>query len=343
MKLPKLNISKLLSYIIFWAVSFYFGLEFFSRTGEPRLVDVIYTFLFLLPFFVIVSIHSYHFIPNYLAKSRFWLYGISLFLLLLFSIPLYHDSFLYLSAWLFPGYYLVGIHNPFEIFGFAVLFLLVSSSLEFGRNWFEGLKAKKQLSELETENIASELKALRAQVNPHFLFNSLNTIYSEALKKSDKAPALILKLSDMLRYVVDKIDEERVPLADEIEYLKNFVALHKERLNDPSKVKFIISGDSKSRHIAPLLLLNFVENAFKHADLTEDDAFILIQISTQDQDFTLKCVNSYYSGSSQNSAASGSGLQNAKRRLELAYPNQHTLHIEQNEQTYELELKLELS
>lgn len=332
---------KLLIYLLFWVVSFYIGLEVFSRTDEFRTIDVIYTFLFLLPFVLAVSIHSFHFIPNYLAKSRFWLYGLSLFALFGFTFSLYQISFLYLSEWFFPEYYLVGVYYPHEILGFLIFFLLISSSLEFARNWFEGLQAKSRVSELETEKVASELKALRAQVNPHFLFNSLNTIYSEALKKSDKAPKLILKLSDMLRYVVDKMEQDLVSLEEEIEYLQNFVELHKERLNDPSKVKFLIPDDFESLKIAPLLLLNFVENAFKHADLTDDKSFISIDLSIQEKQLTLNCSNSFFQSETKNNSF-GSGIENAKRRLELAYPDSHFLNIQANENTYHLELKLEL-
>lgn len=342
MKLPKINVKKLLSYFLFWAVSFYIALEAFSRTGEVRTIDVIYTFLFLLPFVIVVTIHSYHFIPNYLAKSRFWLYSLSMFLLILFPMSLYHISFRYLSEWLFPNYYLVGVYTPLEVIGFAILFLLVSSSLEFARSWFEGLQAKNRVAELETEKVASELKALRAQVNPHFLFNSLNTIYNEALKKSQKAPELILKLSEMLRYVVDKMEEDQVLLTEEVAYIRNFVELHKERLNDPTKVHFILDGEISSQKIAPLLLINFIENSFKHADLTDENAFIAIKILVQGKQLTLTCSNTFFIDSPRTQNGVGSGIENAKRRLALAYPNRHSLEIKKSESTYNLELKLEL-
>jgi len=336
------NYRKLLIYFLFWAVSFYVILGFFSRTDGTRLIDIIYTFLFILPFMVVVTIHSYHFIPNYLAQSKFWLYGLSSFLLLGFTIIAYNFSFLFLSEWFFPGYYLVATYDPHEVIGFAVLFLLISSSLEFARYWFEGLQAKKMVSELKTENIASELKALRAQVNPHFLFNSLNTIYNEALKKSDKAPQLILKLSDMLRYVVDKMNQDKVLLGDEINYLKNFITLHKQRLNDPEKVSFDLDGNTGSQKIAPLLLINFIENCFKHADLTTDDSFISIRLALNDSDLILHCQNTMYIESSSRPKNTGAGLQNAKRRLELAYAERHNLEISEDEKVYSLKLNMKL-
>jgi sensor histidine kinase YesM len=342
MKLPEINGKKLLIYIIFWAVSFFVALEAFNRTGEVRSIDVVYTFLFLLPFVFVVSIHVYHLVPNYLATSNFWAYGLTTFCLLGTAFPIYNFSFLILSDWLFPKYYLVGVYKPLEVMGFAILFLLVSSSLEFARNWFEGLQAKSKVSELEKEKVASELKALRAQVNPHFLFNSLNTIYSETLNKSDKAPKLILKLSDMLRYVVDKMDLDRVSLKEEVDYLKNFIELHKERLEQPSKVKLLLSGNFESKNIAPLLLLNFIENCFKHADLTDEDSFILIELSLRGKELILNNKNTYYNEPTYRTNSHGSGIENARRRLELVYPKKYTLTIQKDESTYHLNLKLEL-
>jgi hypothetical protein len=341
MKLPAIQIKKLFFYLIFWAVIFYSALEIFSRTDEIRIIDVIYTFLFLMPFVVIVSLHSFHLIPHYLEKSRFWLYGLTLFVLLATTYPIYNFSYLVLSEWLFPDYYLVGVYTPLEVLGFSIFFLLISSSLELSRNWFEGLRAKSRISELESEQFAAELKALRAQVNPHFLFNSLNTIYSEALDKSDKTPKLILKLSDMLRYAVDNMQQELVSVEDEIEYIKNYIELHRERLNDPSKIHFIVEGKTGPKKIAPMLIINFIENSFKHADLTEDDSFISIHLTFQNQFLSMTCKNTFYPDDAKKKEH-GSGLQNAKKRLSLLYPDRHELKISNSGNVYHLELNLEL-
>ncbi len=334
--------GKWLIYGIFWAISFYVSLEVFSQTDQIRVIDVIYTTLFHIPLLYAVSLHSFHLIPNYLAKSRFWLYGFMLVILLATVYPMYEFTFSMLAGWLFSGFYLVGVHNPFEVVGFALLYLVVSSSIEFAGSWLEALRTRSKIVELESQNTASELKALRAQVNPHFLFNSLNTIYSEALKKSDKAPQLILKLSDMLRYVVDKIEHEKVSLEEELEYLSNFIALHKERLNNPEQVYFSTWGDFSEGEIAPLLLLIFVENCFKHADLTEKEAKIHIELKMEDQQLSLYCKNTIFKEREKTKETSGAGIQNAKRRLELAYKNRYSLKIDERSNFYETELKMEL-
>lgn len=334
--------QKILLYFLFWIVSFYIGLEVFSYEDEYRTIDVIYTFLFHIPLIFGVSLHSYHLIPNYLAKSRFWIYAITLVIGVYgASIPLYFFTFNVFSEWLFPNYYLVGVFSRMEFAGILTLYLILSSFLEFSQRWLSSLKSEKHIAELESEKKASELRALRAQVNPHFLFNSLNTIYSEALDNSDKAPKLILQLSDMLRYAVDNLHHELVLIEDEIEYLKNYIDLHRERLNDPSKINFNITGETGQQKIAPMLLINFIENSFKHADLTEEDSFISIQINIQEQTLSMICKNTFFVNHT-NKKERGAGLQNAQKRLSLSYPDRHQLKIITTGNVYHLKLTLEL-
>lgn len=342
MRFNKLITGKLLMYLLFWAVSFYVCLEVFSRTGEIRSIDVIYTLLFHIPMIFAVTIHSLHLLPNYLAKSRFGVYGLMLLFLYGASLPLYTFSFQVLNEWFFPGYYLVGVYDHLEVAGFITIYLILSSSLEFARSWFSALRAKNRIVQLESENKASELKALRAQVNPHFLFNSLNIIYNEALKKSDKAPGLILKLSDMLRYVVEKIDQEKVPLHEEVDYLTHFIDLHKERLNEPQKVTFKTEGEFTDATIAPLLLIIFIENCFKHSDLRDDDARIFIHLKMEGNELILYCKNTTFGIPEANGYSTGTGIQNAQRRLELAYQDRYSLDISRNQNSHETTLNITL-
>lgn len=344
MQISKSLKQKGLSYLLFWAVSFYIGLEVFSFRDDYRTIDVIYTFLFHIPLVYAVSLHSFHLIPNFLAKSKFWVYGLILIIGLYGStIPLYTLTFDVFAGWLFPDYYLVGVFTRLEFIGIVTLYLLLSSSLEFGQSWFSSLKAKSQIIELESQKTASELKVLRAQVNPHFLFNSLNTIYNEALKKSDKAPKMILKLSELLRYVLDKMDEDRVPLKEELTYLQNYVDMQLERLNNPEKINFTVKGEPGSMKIAPLLLINFVENAFKHADLQSKDGLVSIDIRLNKGSLELTSKNKIRDRSREvEKDSNGLGIENARRRLELSYPKKHTLKINNENQQYSIHLHMEL-
>lgn len=342
MKFSKIFNGRLLMYLIFWAVSFYVCLELFSRNNEIQIIDVIYTFLFHIPMFFAVSVHSGHLIKNFLAKRRFVLYGLMLIFLLASTFFLYKFTFSTLSGWIFADFYLVGVYHPAEILGFTLIYLILSSSLEFSRSWFGAIQSRARIAELETEKTETELKALRAQVNPHFLFNSLNAIYSEALKRSEKTPNLILQLSDMLRYVLDKLDVAQVPLEEEFAYLQNYINMQKQRLNHPEKVQFNTIGDLSSYKISPLLLINFIENCFKHAELQSERGFITIDIRLKEGMLHLKTRNTIREQIDEISQYSGLGIGNAKKRLEMVYAGNYELTVSDDGEIYETNLNIKL-
>ena len=342
MTFSKLFKGRLPMYLLFWAVSFYVCLEVFSRTDEIRLIDVIYTFLFHVPMVYAVTLHSGHLIKNFLAKGKYWLYGLMLFFLFASTYFLYKFTFEFLSGWIFPDFFLVGVYTGLELGGFVLIYLVLSSSLEFSRTWFSEINARTRVAELESEKTSTELKALRAQVNPHFLFNSLNAIYGESLKGSDKTPKMILQLSDMLRYVLDKMEAESVPLKEEVAYLQNYVDMQKNRLNDPQKVRFNIVGNMNGYAISPLLLINFLENCFKHADLQKDSGFIRMNLSLNDRHLKLTTRNTIRGQIDDVEESSGLGIENARKRLELAYPNAYSLDISEDNQHYEINLNIDL-
>ncbi|MFN1835116.1 sensor histidine kinase [Balneola sp. MJW-20] len=342
MQFSKIFNGRLLMYLIFWAVSFYVCLELFSRNNEIQLIDVIYAFLFHIPMVFAVTVHSLHHIQNFLAKQRFLVYGFMLFFLVIATFFLYEFTFGPLSKWLFPDFYLVGVFSPAEVLGFTLIYLILSSSLEFSRTWFGEIKARTRVAELETEKTLSELKALRAQVNPHFLFNSLNAIYGESLKGSDKTPKLILQLSDMLRYVLDKMDLDKVPLEEEVTYLKNYIDMQKRRLDHPEKVQFNVVGEIAENEISPLLLINFLENCFKHADLQDVNGFITIDLRVNDGSLELSTRNTILKQIDTLDSGTGLGIGNAQKRLELAYPDAYTLNLSDDGTLYELNLRMNL-
>ncbi|MTI87487.1 MAG: hypothetical protein FH748_05915 [Balneolaceae bacterium] len=334
--------NRLVQTLLFWAVSFLVLLRLFSRTGDIRMLDVIYTILFHIPMIFAVTIHAYYQIPALLSKGKYITYSLSVIALLVFTPLVYSFTFSILSDYIFPGYYFVEFYSWFEIVAFTAIYLLATSLLEFSKSWFSEQKAKARLAELEAEHKTSELKALRAQINPHFLFNSLNTIYAEAVKKSEKTPALILNLSEMLRYTVDKMEQDKVLLSEELEYLENYIQLQKERLNYPAKVNYMVNGLVEEQEIAPLLLINFVENCFKHSDLSSEDGKVNINIKVDKKKLDMRCENTPKKEDDQIEISSGQGIQNAKRRLQLVYPDSHALHIKKDPNLYAVELTLTL-
>ncbi|UMB59884.1 sensor histidine kinase [Lutibacter sp. A80] len=220
---------------------------------------------------------------------------------------------------------------------FGVLLFAVGASVKLVSEWY---KNEKQKALIETQKINTELSFLKAQINPHFLFNSLNSIYSLANKKSDFTTDAIITLSELMRYMLYETDREYVSLKKEIDYIKNYIALQNLRLKDSSGVRFNARGNL-DHYIEPLLLISFIENAFKYGTDYTGKTNINIQISIEDQKLILTSTN-YISINEKNKDSSGIGLQNIRARLNLLYPNTHSLKIKESEKLYSLELVLNL-
>jgi len=222
---------------------------------------------------------------------------------------------------------------PFMVI--TIFLLLLSSlvgSLEFNR------KREEEASLLREENLNSELKFLKSQINPHFLFNALNNLYALSVAQSSKAPEVVLKLSDMLRYIIYECNDERVPISKEVQYIKNYIDL--QLLKDDSISNITTHFEYESEEIPPMLLIPFVENAFKHSKI-EDTSFGWIKISliANSNSLHFEVANSLPT-THQKDAVGGIGIQNVKKRLELMYPDQETLEIDNSGETYRTSLKL---
>ena len=219
----------------------------------------------------------------------------------------------------------------------STFFVFISTAFKFSSDWFLNEKVKKNL---EKEKLEAELAFLKSQINPHFLFNSLNNIYSLAYQRSDKTPEAVLKLSEIMRYMLQESNEEKVDLGKELRYLDNYIELQKLRFKNEAYVQMDIQGDSSGKKIAPLILIAFVENAFKHG-IASDPASpikIAIKISEGNLHFTVLNKKSPHN----KDLTSGIGLNNVKRRLDLLYPKKYYLNINDRDSTYYSELSLVL-
>jgi len=202
---------------------------------------------------------------------------------------------------------------------------------------------KQQLLKLNEQKKTAELAALKNQLNPHFLFNTLNNLYALALKKSNDTPKVIRKLSEILDYILYRCNESYVSLAKEIELIENYLSLEKIRYADRVKIEFSknVTGQEK---IAPLLLLTFVENAFKHGVVNEiNQAHVNITISKEGEELFFKVENSKPTISEKLERKESIGLQNIKKQLELLYPKAYDLIIENGKNTFSANLKLALT
>lgn len=218
----------------------------------------------------------------------------------------------------------------------TVIYCIYAILIRFAIDWFKTQKLK---AELIDQNQASELALLRSQVNPHFFFNTLNNVYSLVYKKSDDAPAALMKLSSIMRYMIYDATSDKVMLEKEVEYLHSFIELQKLRLMQKDVVDFSIEGDLNGKTIAPMLLIPFVENAFKHGSKTGPYPAIRIKLMVGIEQISFEILN-YVKKSSgmQTNHSKGIGLNNIRRRLELLYPGRHTLDITDENEIFNVKL-----
>lgn len=216
----------------------------------------------------------------------------------------------------------------------------VSTSIRGTREWFIN---EKQLKEIENQKLTAELSFLKAQINPHFFFNTLNGIYALARQKSDHTPDVILKLSDLMRYIIYEADTSKVLLSREIAHIENYIELQKIRLNEIVQVKFEVIGNPGIVQIEPLLFSVFLENAFKHGIDYTKPGTIDIKLSVLDDGLTFVVKNPIPNHNKvETDEEVGIGLKNIRQRLDLVYPKRHQLKIYQLNGQHIIELYLNI-
>jgi len=315
---------------------------FLNKIDTKYLQDYIYLkdifITTLLNIFVFYAI--YFVIPNFLKFKRKWY--VFPFVILLAALL----SFVRLPVEIAYWKYIIKMPASELQFQFdwlwatlkiTVIISIYAMLIRFSIDWFESQKYK---DELIKERQASEIALLRSQVNPHFLFNTLNNIYSLVYNKSDEAPEAVMKLSSIMRYMLYDSNTDFVPLFKEVEYLNSFIELQQLRIPQKGFVELKVLGSMDNRIIAPMLLIPFVENAFKHGDKTHEPGItIQLTLETNRLIFTvenyLRLVNQ-----GTNDESGGFGLENIRRRLGLLYPEKHELTINITEEKYKVELSI---
>ena len=221
--------------------------------------------------------------------------------------------------------------------------ITVSTSIRGTSEWF---KNEKQLKEIENEKLSAELSYLKAQINPHFFFNTLNGIYALARQKSDKTPDLIMKLSIIMRYIIYEANAPQVPLIKELKHIANYIELQRIRLTEMVKVDYEVHGSPKDIMIEPLLFSVFVENAFKHGIDYSKRNTIRVSLDIYEHELYLMVSNPVVKKkgtTNEDQRNSGVGLNNIRQRLQLLYPNRHLLKIKEVNDSYQVNLKLILT
>lgn len=229
--------------------------------------------------------------------------------------------------------------------GIDFYFLHAKLILQFLAAFFLSLllHINKRLKESEEEKLKAEVSYLKAQINPHFLFNTLNSLYALTIEKSDYAPDAVIKLSNMMRYVVTESTNDFVSLEKEISYITDYIDMQRLRVTDESNLVYKIIGDPKGKEIAPLVLIPFIENAFKYGINSEENWYIEILLEIVETDFILTVKNNKVKVNQPDDYVSEKGIENTSKRLNLIYPSSHELKIMDTAETFQVNLKIKLS
>ncbi len=324
--------SRFLLHLFFWLFSFAFVLDYFYDSAALG-GSIYYTTVECVMYALFAYTNLFLLIPKIFEKYGLVAYILSLLgLIILVYLPY---QFLGFEEELMGE---ISLRSKISFSLNAVLFVIIS-----GLYWYvEQYQAAKQRTVLlRNEKLAAELDQLKAQISPHFLFNSLNNIYSLCVSKSDEAPEMVEKLSDILRYLIYEGRQNRVPLSHELDMLKNYFEMQKmKKVKGGDNVEFSAEIGNVDLKIAPLMLINFVENAFKHGDVqTNIEGYVRLNAKVSDGKLHFSISNSHRKKLND----SGIGMENVKKQLELAYPDTHHLNINIGDNNFSVELEIQLS
>jgi len=345
--MPQNKVLRIFFHVLFWIfiISFF---TFIYGIREGKYFELFEVLLGTLPLDMLYTYFLIYFlIPELLLKKRYLVFILSF--IFSFSIVVVIEwtiNFFILYPSIYGNYQ--GWQENIGYFSGAGLMIYVSlgfvillaSTIKLSRHWLQSQQDKAQL---EIQNRKSELALLRSQVNPHFLFNTLNNIDTLIRKNPDKASDSVLKLSEIMRYFIYEATSDKVPLEKEVDYLRNFIELQRIRHKDPGFIRFRVSGSPGNMIIAPMLFIPFVENAFKHGTKGDRIPAITVDLWIDHKEIRFEVVNFVERHHEYiKDAGKGIGLANVIRRLDLIYPWQYSLSINEDEEKYMIALKIKM-
>ena len=347
--IQQLRYRTIFQHLLFWLI--FIGYQVISNgwndTDEFSFSPDPWLFLLTLPVTILLTyVNLYVLMPVWLYRQKVVLYIAALLALLLAGgLTMRFFTYLLVVPWERlhnPARYLVENKHfwiPVRILRISLEtypVIAVTTLIQLMRKAYD---REKDLRELEKEKYSAEMGLLKAQINPHFFFNTLNSLYALILKGSDQASKVVLRLSALMHYMLYDAGTDKVLLTDEISHLENYIGIEQMRFSGRLDLSFQYSGDIPGKMIAPLLLLTLVENAFKHG-IAEEAGWITIDLKVTGNRLFLNVENSY--PESSNVTRGGIGLNNLKRRLELIYPHRYTLQFDRQSQIFKASLKLDL-
>ncbi len=333
--------NRIFQHLMFWVLAYFVLLVHFSDAALEK-VDYIYTFLFVVTLQMAVYTHRLLIIWRLKSKQLFYFFNLSWGIVVTFALFNYY----FFDVWVdkvLPGYYFISYYSIWNVMLYFLVFIVLTTFLKLSKDWWLQEDVRRKLVLLEKEKAELELKALMAQVNPHFLFNSLNVLYALAIKRSEESPEAILKLSNVLRYVIYDSRKELVKVSDELSLIKNYLSLQNYRTDNKTEVQFIddIQVDNK---IAPLLFLPLIENSFKHGVKGDTSGtFVKINLFSDENTVNFNIINNKGKAvMAEKNERYGIGLENIRQRLNLLYPYSSEFHVNDGVQDFEVRLKIEL-
>ena len=338
---------KIASHIIFWFCSIVFAISAFYVASDYKLVlnsDLVLRALIPnIGFALAVYLNLNILIPKLLKTKNYIFYTFWLLLLLALSAMLIQSIFVYLFK---TKSFADQFGSMFSSHFFTAAFYVgVTSLFKFVKDWLQLQEMTLKIAQIEREKLEAELNTLKAQLNPHFLFNSLNNIYSLALTNSPKTPDIILKLSDLMRHVLYESRENFIPVKNELDFLTNFIDLQRIRLNNQIDIQYTIGGNIPDKKVIPLLFEPFIDNAFKHGLRNPAPSpYLHISINFQHEKMLFKIENNFnHTKPAHSSKNSGIGLKNIERRLEYLYaPDEYKYEVSRTDDTFKIQLEVHL-
>ncbi len=325
--------------LAYCTAAYFILLNIFVGADEAEMIDHIYTSIFLGNLIIAGTVNSWVIRKRLLFPGKFWMFlGLSLLNIAFWT---FFNQVLFgsLIDYVLPGYYFISYYEYTDLFKFFVAYVTTLTLLDLSWEWFQLQETRHRMLAIEKDRINAELKALTNQVNPHFLFNSLTVLYSLSLRNSTETSGAILKLSDILRYVIYESSRGEVPLRSEIDLIRSYIDLQRYRVPADTRIDFAVDVDNESMPIQPMLLMPLVENSFKHGVKGDiSDTFVDIRLESGDGAIFFNIRNN--KPAINGAGTEGVGLKNIEERLKLTYPNRYTLRIDDRPDEFEVSLHL---
>jgi sensor histidine kinase YesM len=327
--------------VIFSVAAYFVLLSIFAGSSKWQMIDHIYTSIFLATLILFGTFNAWILQPRFLDRNKYGIFIVLTTVNILIGALFNHLLFDKLIDYILPGYYFISYYSYGDLVKFFFVYVFLITLLDLSWEWFQFQETRHRMTVLEKEKISAELKALTNQVNPHFLFNSLTVLYSLALRKSAETPDAIIKLSDILRYVIYESAGGEVPLRSEVSLLHNYIDLQRYRIDPSASIRFTTDIQNENIPVASMLFLPLLENSFKHGVKGDiSGTFIHMDLKSADGVITFRIENNKSKTSSGETPSGGIGMKNIQERLKLMYGDRFSFSIANTDTSFAVNLQL---